>query len=213
MRNNAPTSTNGDNPVASSRFEAFIGPRWSTYRTKLRPFFEEPSFVPTWNWPAALFGPFWFLYRKLYLGFLLFWFAPGVALRMLAGERADVPLTPATELLPLAPWPRGARRSRTATAARCRIARTHSTRGRCESHDADRVARVRARRVDGSDGGRATGRTALTRTHHRSTMRTVVEVESVVPAAVTATVSRYVPGGTSGHVSAMERPGAPSGRP
>jgi hypothetical protein len=100
MRENAPSSANGGDSTVPSRFEAFIGPRWSTYRTKLKPFFDEPSFVPTWNWPAALFGPFWFLYRKLYLGFLLFWFAPGVALRMLAGERADVPLTPATAALP-----------------------------------------------------------------------------------------------------------------
>jgi hypothetical protein len=82
-------------PETESRFAVFIGPRWTTYRTKLQPFFDEPSFVPTWNWAAAFFSPFWFLYRKLYLAFLLFWFAPGYGLSLLSGESTQSgPLTP-----------------------------------------------------------------------------------------------------------------------
>ena len=51
----------------------FIGPRWdSTYRRKLAPFRADPSFVPTWNWSAALFGPVWLVYRKLYLALGVF---------------------------------------------------------------------------------------------------------------------------------------------
>ena len=44
---------------------AFIGPKWDkVYRRKMAPFFEEASFVPTWNWSAAIaFPPAWFLYR------------------------------------------------------------------------------------------------------------------------------------------------------
>jgi hypothetical protein len=49
---------------------SYIGPRWeSVYRRKLAPFREDPAFVPTWNWAAALFSPAWFVYRKLYLAF------------------------------------------------------------------------------------------------------------------------------------------------
>jgi hypothetical protein len=75
----------------SSREEAllaaYIGPRWeSVYRRKLQPFIEDPQFVPTWNWSAALFGPLWFMYRKLYLQFAVFFFAPLVAINLLGPD-------------------------------------------------------------------------------------------------------------------------------
>ncbi|MBL0939197.1 MAG: DUF2628 domain-containing protein [Gemmatimonadaceae bacterium] len=74
-------------------FAAYVGPRWeSVYRRKLQPFFEDPSFVPTWNWSAALFGPLWFIYRKLYLQFAVFFLAPLVAFRLLAAD-AVIPQT------------------------------------------------------------------------------------------------------------------------
>lgn len=71
-------------PFSEARMAAYIGPRWeSTYRAKLAQFFEDPSFAVTWNWAAALGSPFWFLYRKLYMSFILFMIVPQLALGML----------------------------------------------------------------------------------------------------------------------------------
>ena len=76
-------------PMSDERMAVFIGPKWGTvYRRKFGPFLEDPSFVPTWNWAAALFTPIWFLYRKLYLPFILFWFAPLAAISYLGGNTA-----------------------------------------------------------------------------------------------------------------------------
>ncbi len=84
--------------------EAFIGPKWEkVYRRKMAPFFEEASFVPTWNWSAAIaFPPAWFLYRKLYLPFAFFFLMPGIAFRLLTGT--DKPLTMAAMQLPENEW-------------------------------------------------------------------------------------------------------------
>ncbi len=84
--------------------EAFIGPKWEkVYRRKMAPFFEDASFVPTWNWSAAIaFPPAWFLYRKLYLPFAFFFLLPGIAFRLLTG--ADKPLTMAAMQLPENEW-------------------------------------------------------------------------------------------------------------
>ncbi len=82
-----------------ARLAAFIGPRWEdTYERKLRPFITDPAFVPTWNWAAALLSPFWFLYRKLYLWFAVFYLVPGAVMRWLVPT--DRPLTPDTMFLP-----------------------------------------------------------------------------------------------------------------
>lgn len=70
---------------ADQMLEAFVGQRWPTYRRKFAPFFEDPRFTPTWNWAAALLSPAWFLYRKLYLPFVFFAVAPGVAFTALLG--------------------------------------------------------------------------------------------------------------------------------
>jgi hypothetical protein len=74
---------------------AFIGPKWDTvYRRKMAPFFEDASFVPTWNWAAALaFPPAWFLYRKLYLPFAFFFLMPGIAFRLLTGTDEQLTMT------------------------------------------------------------------------------------------------------------------------
>jgi hypothetical protein len=68
------------------QFAAFVGPRWATYRRKFTPFFADARFQPTWNWAAALsslFGPVWFLYRKLYIPAIVFWLLPNIALGLL----------------------------------------------------------------------------------------------------------------------------------
>lgn len=89
--------------VSESRLAQYIGPKWETsYRKKLLPFVEDPAFVPTWNWAAALFGSLWFLYRKLYLAFAAFVFLPGIAYQLLTG--GDVQLTRATVQDPANAW-------------------------------------------------------------------------------------------------------------
>ncbi|MBC8088640.1 MAG: DUF2628 domain-containing protein [Phycisphaerae bacterium] len=61
---------------SEDRMAAYIGPRWeSTYRRKLTGFFADPAFTVSWNWAAFVVGPLWFLYRKLYLAFSLFFLA------------------------------------------------------------------------------------------------------------------------------------------
>ncbi|MBU6365124.1 MAG: DUF2628 domain-containing protein [Gemmatimonadetes bacterium] len=79
-------------PFTEAQLARFIGSAWDRwYRRKLTPFLEDPRFVPTWNWAAALFMPAWFLYRKLYVAFALFFFLPGVVVRLVTGS--DVPTT------------------------------------------------------------------------------------------------------------------------
>lgn len=92
-----------DQPTESV-MEAFIGPKWdAVYRKKLSPFFDDPAFVPTWNWSAALlFPPTWFLYRKLYLAFAIFFIVPGLAFRLLTGS--DTVLTMAAMQKPENEW-------------------------------------------------------------------------------------------------------------
>lgn len=67
------TKAKASAPFSEERMAAYIGPRWeSTYRRKLSGFFADPAFAVTWNWAAFFVGPLWFMYRKLYLAFLLF---------------------------------------------------------------------------------------------------------------------------------------------
>jgi hypothetical protein len=89
--------------LSDENLAVFIGPRWEpTYRRKLAPFRDDPAFVPTWNWAAALFGAFWFLYRKLYLAFAVFMLASMFALRLFIGS--DVQVTGTTLLDPANRW-------------------------------------------------------------------------------------------------------------
>lgn len=71
-------------------FEAAIGPRGRDYYL---PYFgraERRGYAPlSWNWPAFLFGFFWFLYRKLYLWALVVFCYPTFAM-LLAGAVANV---------------------------------------------------------------------------------------------------------------------------
>lgn len=85
--------------LSDERLGLFIGPRWErSYRKKFAPFRDDASFVPTWNWSAALAMPFWFLYRKLYLAFAIFFMMPGFAFRWLTGS--DTVLTVQSMQLP-----------------------------------------------------------------------------------------------------------------
>lgn len=91
--------------LTDERMSAFIGPKWDrVYRKKLAPFLEDAAFVPTWNWSAAFAFPLgiWFLYRKLYLAFALFFLVPRIAFSMLTG--ADAPLTMDTFRNPENQW-------------------------------------------------------------------------------------------------------------
>lgn len=81
------TAPTGMPSAAGERFEqglaTFVGPRWETYRRKFAPFREDASFVPTWNWAAAIGTEFWFLYRKMYLWFAVFFFLPTMVVQWL----------------------------------------------------------------------------------------------------------------------------------
>ena len=78
--------------LSDEELAAFIGPRWEpTYKRKLAPFRDDPSFVPTWNWAAFLFPNLWFLYRKLYLAFAVFLLIGMLVVPMVLGS--DNPLT------------------------------------------------------------------------------------------------------------------------
>jgi hypothetical protein len=86
---------------------AYFGAKWEgVYRQKLAPFLDDPGFVPTWNWSAALaqlaLPSAWFLYRKLYLPFAIFFLVPGIALRVLTN--ATIPGTMAELLKPENQW-------------------------------------------------------------------------------------------------------------
>jgi len=89
---------------SEERMQAYFGPKWEkSYRKKLAPFFEDPSVVPTWNWPAAIaFPPAWFLYRKLYVPFTVFFLVPGFVFRWLTGS--DTPQTVAELSKPENEW-------------------------------------------------------------------------------------------------------------
>ncbi|MBL0170104.1 MAG: DUF2628 domain-containing protein [Gemmatimonadaceae bacterium] len=81
------------NPLTDERMMAFIGAKWPTYARKFEPFFKDPSFVPTWNWSAALFTSGWLLYRKLYLAAFSFMLFPGLAFRLLTGSDTQMTMT------------------------------------------------------------------------------------------------------------------------
>ena len=59
--------------IAEKDFINFIGKKSHKYLPKFKKFHigGVDNFSITWNWPAFLFGFFWFLYRKLYLWALL----------------------------------------------------------------------------------------------------------------------------------------------
>lgn len=89
--------------LSDERMASYFGEKWErVYKRKLTPFLEDPSFVPTWNWSAALALPVWFLYRKLYMAFAIFFFVPNLVFRMVT--RSDVPLTVETLQKPENEW-------------------------------------------------------------------------------------------------------------
>jgi len=74
------------NFVNSAATEAFVGPRWSTYKSKWERIYSKNGSLKgltsssgwkgsvkvtnaksSWNWGALIFGPTWLLYRKMYL--------------------------------------------------------------------------------------------------------------------------------------------------
>lgn len=81
----------GNSLMSDAWMTAFLGPKWEkVYRRKLSPFFEDPAFVPTWNWSAAIAWPAWYLYRKLYIAFAAYFLLPGLAFRVLTGSETQL---------------------------------------------------------------------------------------------------------------------------
>ncbi len=89
--------------LSDERMAIYFGHKWErVYKRKLAPFFEDPTFVPTWNWSAALALPVWFLYRKLYLPFAAFFLLPNMVLRLLT--RSDAAISMETLREPANEW-------------------------------------------------------------------------------------------------------------
>lgn len=89
--------------MTDAALEVFIGPKWDrTYKQKLAAFRDDPTFVPTWNWSAALVPAMWFLYRKLYLAFAAFVILPAFAFRWITGS--DLQITATTLQAPENRW-------------------------------------------------------------------------------------------------------------
>ncbi|WP_456434326.1 DUF2628 domain-containing protein [Thermosulfuriphilus sp.] len=67
-------------PIDENLFRAYIGPRADYYLAQFRKFFLIPGgqFTVTWHWPAFAFGFWWFLYRKMYLWALVFFFLSNI---------------------------------------------------------------------------------------------------------------------------------------
>ena len=55
-------------PLAAEELTAYIGPRAERYRTRFERFTRTGTtrFELSWNNPAAFFGLWWYLYRKMY---------------------------------------------------------------------------------------------------------------------------------------------------
>ena len=55
-------------PLTAEELTAYIGPRAERYRPRFERFSRTGAtrFEFSWNWPAALAGMWWYLYRKMY---------------------------------------------------------------------------------------------------------------------------------------------------
>ena len=62
------TATKDETPTMLDLWQAFAGPRGTWYGNHFARFSKEGGsrFIPTWNWPAFLFGVIWLIYRKMY---------------------------------------------------------------------------------------------------------------------------------------------------
>jgi hypothetical protein len=76
-------------PLAAEELTAYIGPRADRYRPRFERFTRTGTtrFEFSWNWPAALAGMWWYLYRKMYSWALL-----DFALSVLLGWTLFVPI-------------------------------------------------------------------------------------------------------------------------
>lgn len=64
-----PVSSENAPAITKEEWKAFIGDNSEKYLKKFEKFSlgGVENFSLTWHWPALFFGPFWALYRKLYL--------------------------------------------------------------------------------------------------------------------------------------------------
>ena len=76
-------------PLAAEELTAYIGPRAERYRPRFERFTRTGTtrFEFSWNWPAALAGMWWYLYRKMYG-----WALADFALSVLLGWTLFVPI-------------------------------------------------------------------------------------------------------------------------
>ena len=76
-------------PLAAEELTAYIGPRADQYRPRFERFTRTGTtrFELSWNWPAALAGMWWYLYRKMYT-----WALVDFVLSVLLGWTFFVPI-------------------------------------------------------------------------------------------------------------------------
>lgn len=76
-------------PLAAEELTAYIGPKAERYRSRFERFTRTGStrFELSWNNPAAFFGLWWYLYRKMY-----WWALVDFALSVLLGWTLFVPI-------------------------------------------------------------------------------------------------------------------------
>jgi hypothetical protein len=76
-------------PLSAEELTAYIGPRAERYRPRFERFTRTGTtrFEFSWNWPAALFGLWWYLYRKMYG-----WAVADFVLSVLLGWTLFVPI-------------------------------------------------------------------------------------------------------------------------
>jgi hypothetical protein len=76
-------------PLAAEELTAYIGPRAERYRFRFERFTRTGTarFKLSWNWPAAIAGMWWYLYRKMYA-----WALVDFALSVLLGWTFFVPI-------------------------------------------------------------------------------------------------------------------------
>lgn len=76
-------------PLTPEEVRAYVGPKADVYRPRFEKFVRAgaPRFALSWNWPAAMAGMWWYLYRKMYV-----WALADFAVSVLLGWTFFVPL-------------------------------------------------------------------------------------------------------------------------
>ena len=81
----APEADTSVAPDSDDLYAAYVGPSKAHYYGRRFMRFESEGGMISWNWPAFFVSAFWFLWRKMWLNALLYWFGLPFVLGMIAG--------------------------------------------------------------------------------------------------------------------------------